>query len=775
MPMLLSLLLLMMRQPAELPIAAETLDSGLRVVVVEDHATPLVAVQLWINTGWSIDPPDAPGLMRLTQATLRAAGDADRRLRGLGLQPEARCSADACMFDVLLPPPLLGEVLAAEAARLGAGAPTSEQVASALGDLRADDGDAAAGAERDEALALLFKGMPYAGGSRPPGDWASKAGAAERVREAVKRWTAPANCAVVIVGDVTGEQAIKLAREAFAKLQWAESPRRPWPEAPDADELHAAAGKGDKAAIEFTWLTPSFTAFEHAAITVLMQRLCNEFDGALREFTPSFEVRRYRDAGYVRLIAPGAKEGDVRAALARMSDEPLDAVAFDRARALAGRELRGARLSMRERARELGRCEVIGGDALLYTVEMPRLQRLSGVDLQTAARYLQRARRVIREIKPGAATTSPASAVASDSAAPSATSRAAREEGKLVDAAVKLPAAPLPTATRSQLIPGVELVTCATRGAEAVFSRALADRLSSDDFLRLLTLAKGSPRLRGRLWEDYATLRGLRIDVAVSNERGGVEGHAARDDLDRLLECELDAVRRNSRDLPGAEPGLGPTEIVIVGDVDFEALRKHAIELAREMPPHVAPPAADLRDDTPGVRISLEPTESASAWVTISFESSRFVPIANIARAFGRLFGEPGRINDADGKPCDWMYSIGNQDFVLTRHVAAGEAAGAVAKALARLKACQAGEIPGDEREAALRRGNIDAWLAWDEPGQIADTAAARDCVQIRDADELGGALREVLRGVQVRVLVVGPGSLEEGLRGLGTLSVNGM
>jgi len=290
--------------------------------------------------------------------------------------------------------------------------------------------------------------------------------------------------------------------------------------------------------------------------------------------------------------------------------------------------------------------------------------------------------------------------------------------------------------------------------------------------LRLITFEKGSPRLPGRMWEDYVTLRGLQMEVAVSNERAGVQGYSAANDLDRLLECQLDAVRRSSRDLPGAEPGLGPTEIVVVGDFDVDALRKHVTELVSEMPPHVAPPAADLRDDSPGVKISLEVADSNVAWITFSIESSRFVPIENVAQAFGRLFGEPGTVSEGDGL-CDWRYSIGNQDFQLTRYVATGDAADAITKALARLRACQSGEIPQADRELALQRGNIDAWLAWDSPAAIADTAAARDCAQIRDADELGGALRELLRGAQVRVLVVGSRSLEEQLRGLGTLSVS--
>ena len=56
----------------------EKLSSGLRLCVIEDHALPLVSVQLWFKVGSSFDPPT----QRFTRVRLPSADAAVRQILG---------------------------------------------------------------------------------------------------------------------------------------------------------------------------------------------------------------------------------------------------------------------------------------------------------------------------------------------------------------------------------------------------------------------------------------------------------------------------------------------------------------------------------------------------------------------------------------------------------------------------------------------------------------------------------------------------------------------
>ncbi|HEY0694882.1 MAG TPA: insulinase family protein, partial [Kribbella sp.] len=51
--------------PLTYPIAEQTLDNGLRVVVSADRAVPIVAVNLWYDVGSRHEPPGLTGFAHL--------------------------------------------------------------------------------------------------------------------------------------------------------------------------------------------------------------------------------------------------------------------------------------------------------------------------------------------------------------------------------------------------------------------------------------------------------------------------------------------------------------------------------------------------------------------------------------------------------------------------------------------------------------------------------------------------------------------------------------
>ena len=147
----------------------ERLDSGLRVVIVEDHSLPLVSVQLWYRVGSAYDALGSPGLCHVTRTILEHRDDAALRLRAAGVRFESRTLRDACYFASVLPPNFLDYVLEIEAGRMPPLRTTPEMLATGLAAAARDYGlepdDPEKLAER-RMLAAMFPNHPY---QHPPG------------------------------------------------------------------------------------------------------------------------------------------------------------------------------------------------------------------------------------------------------------------------------------------------------------------------------------------------------------------------------------------------------------------------------------------------------------------------------------------------------------------------------------------------------------------------------------------------------------------------------
>jgi len=94
-------------RPVNLPKPVEqTLRNGLRVIVIENHETPLVAAQLMIKNGGEVDPPDLSGVADMTASLLtkgtktRTAPQIAREVESLGGQLNSSAGWDASRATV---------------------------------------------------------------------------------------------------------------------------------------------------------------------------------------------------------------------------------------------------------------------------------------------------------------------------------------------------------------------------------------------------------------------------------------------------------------------------------------------------------------------------------------------------------------------------------------------------------------------------------------------------------------------------------------------------
>jgi zinc protease len=219
-------------------VRSETLHNGLRLVVCEDPAATVVAVNVIVKVGSADDPPDRPGTAHLLEHVLWGSGgenDPRARVERIGGVMNAGTLRDFTRFYASVP---RGEL---------------ELAVRALGDvvLREEFGEAIVareqgvvlreGAARGEDPRSLLNDLAFEavyGDSHPygrpiHGDPDQLHGIAPaRLAAFHSAWYVPNNMAVTVVGDTTFEEASALAASIFGALRPGAVPERRWPAPP---------------------------------------------------------------------------------------------------------------------------------------------------------------------------------------------------------------------------------------------------------------------------------------------------------------------------------------------------------------------------------------------------------------------------------------------------------------------------------------------------------------------------------------------------------------
>lgn len=90
-------------------ILREKLDNGLTVIIKENHAAPVVAVNFWIKTGAAFENENEKGLSHFIEHMMfkgtekRKVGDIDKEIKSLGGYNNAFTSYDATNYVIVLP------------------------------------------------------------------------------------------------------------------------------------------------------------------------------------------------------------------------------------------------------------------------------------------------------------------------------------------------------------------------------------------------------------------------------------------------------------------------------------------------------------------------------------------------------------------------------------------------------------------------------------------------------------------------------------------------
>ena len=213
------------------------LPNGLTLLVEENHAAPVVAIQVWMRVGSAEEGPDEAGLAHLHEHMLfkgtarRGPGEIARTIEACGGEINAWTSFDQTVYHVVLASQFFAEGMdvLADAVTSATFDPQElqreievvcEEIKRSL--------DSPTRKLSRELFAAAFSRHPY---GRPViGTEASVRGfTREGILRFYRRWYRPENAVVIVVGDVREAEAIELAQKLFAwpAGTFAAAPARP--------------------------------------------------------------------------------------------------------------------------------------------------------------------------------------------------------------------------------------------------------------------------------------------------------------------------------------------------------------------------------------------------------------------------------------------------------------------------------------------------------------------------------------------------------------------
>lgn len=397
-----------------------TLDNGLKVIVREDHRAPVVVSQIWYKVGSSYETPGSTGLshalehMMFKGSAKLGPGEASEVLRQLGAEENAFTSDDYTAYYQVLASDRLPVALELEADRLASlQLPAAEftkeiEVIKEERRLRTDDRPSSKAFEQFKAMAY-----PASGYSIPTIGWMADLERMhiDELRAWYKKWYAPNNATLVVVGDVSADEVKTLAQRYFGAIERREVPTAKLPlELPAAGErritLHL---KTQLPSLLMGFNVPGLATSETPRQVYALRLAAALLDGG---YSARLSTRLERgeelvsgasawynaftrgDSLFVLTATPNVQKGktleQAEAGLWRELEElkknPPSATELARVRAQVIAGLVFERDSISSQATSIGQLETVGLSWKLIDQELAELQAVTPADIQQAAR-----------------------------------------------------------------------------------------------------------------------------------------------------------------------------------------------------------------------------------------------------------------------------------------------------------------------------------------------------------------------------------------------------
>jgi len=395
------------------PVVAATLDNGLRVLLLEDHRSPIVSFQVWYRVGSRNEPRGATGMAHLLEHMMFKGTPAHgprefaRLVEQNGGQDNAFTTQDVTAYFVDIAADRIDLVLDLEADRMEnllldpRAVEAERQVV--IEERRTRTEDDPEGFLGEQVSALAFQAHPY---GQPVVGWKEDLEriTAADLRAFYRTYYVPNNAVVVAVGDFRAPDLLEKIRARFGRI-----PRGPNPppvraiEPPQAGERRVIVRKQARLPVVYlAWHVPNHTSEDAAALEVLSTILSSGRTSRLYRHLV-YERRLALDAGgdysYFSLDpslfwfwatpmpgqTPEALEQALLEEMARLRSEPVAEEELARARNQTEASFVFAQDSIHRRASLLARFEMIGGWAK-KDAYLERIRAVTAADIQRVAR-----------------------------------------------------------------------------------------------------------------------------------------------------------------------------------------------------------------------------------------------------------------------------------------------------------------------------------------------------------------------------------------------------
>ncbi|MFQ5897310.1 MAG: M16 family metallopeptidase [Candidatus Methylomirabilia bacterium] len=411
------------------------LENGLRILLLEDHRSPVVSFQIWYRVGSRNERPGSTGITHLLEhmmfkgTSTYGPGEYARLIDQNGGQDNAFTSRDHTSYFVNIAADRIDLVLALEADRMQnlllepRAIETERQVV--MEERRTRTEDDPQGFLGEELAAIAFKAHPY---QWPIIGWMEdlRRITPEEIRNFYRTYYTPNNALIVAAGDFKAPELLEKIKRQFGAV-----PRGPAPppvtavEPPQQGERRVTVRKEARLpAVYIGYHVPNFRSADAAALDLLSVVLSGGRASRLwKRLVYEQQIALSAGGDYSYFSAdpnlfwffatplPGRSPEAVESALTReverLKAQPVSETELARAKNQIEASFVFGQDSVHRRAALLARFELIGGWRLLDQF-VPRVRAVTAQDLsRVARRYFLDARRnvgVLIPIPPGSPT-----------------------------------------------------------------------------------------------------------------------------------------------------------------------------------------------------------------------------------------------------------------------------------------------------------------------------------------------------------------------------------
>ena len=221
--------------PAWAQTLAETLPNGMKVIVKEDARAPVAVAQLWYRVGSADEVAGKTGLSHALEHMMFKgtpsvpSGEFSRRVSALGGQNNAYTNRHETVYFETVAAANLPEVLKMEADRMANLNFSNQDFANEMSVIREERRQRTEDSPGGKLWEQLYLSSFQTDANRAPiiGYMADlHALKAADLRRWYRRWYAPNNAVLVIVGDVDAAQTLRTVQQLFGPIQARALPER---------------------------------------------------------------------------------------------------------------------------------------------------------------------------------------------------------------------------------------------------------------------------------------------------------------------------------------------------------------------------------------------------------------------------------------------------------------------------------------------------------------------------------------------------------------------